>query len=380
MTIVELIDVHDGFDVLTNAIRTRSKVGLLWLVALITFFLSAVLDNLTTAIVMVSILGKLIDDRRDRLFFAGMVILAANAGGAWSPIGDVTTTMLWMKDKISSVAVIQSLLLPSLVSLLVPVAVMSFLVRGKVNPPQNQDRGPDAVESQKRLISALGLGDKVGEPVVAPVEQDGPRFQKILILVLGVVGLLFVPVFKVLTHLPPFMGMMLSLSVLWIVTELMHKRSEMPERERFSPAKALERIDIPSMLFFMGILLAVGALQASGLLAEFAKWLDDTLPNRNMVAIAIGLVSAVVDNVPLVAGAIQMYDPGTYPELVTDHNFWHFLAFTAGTGGSILIIGSAAGVAVMGMERVEFFWYLKRITLLALLGYFAGAGVFLVMG
>lgn len=356
MTIVELVDVHGGFDILTNAIRTRSKVGLLWLVAIITFFLSSVLDNLTTAIVMVSILGKLIDDRQDRLLFAGIVIIASNAGGAWSPIGDVTTTMLWMKDKFTPMGIISETFLPSLVSLIVPLAVTSIFVKGKI-PAKPAGEGPLDEDS------LLG---------VRP-------WEKVLVLVLGIAGLLFVPVFKMLSHLPPFMGMMMSLGLLWVVTELMNKRKRDKFKEHLSPANALERIDIPSMLFFLGILLAVGALQASGLLTELSHWLDETMPNRNLVVVMIGLLSAVVDNVPLVAGAIQMYNPVDYPGLGIDDPFWHFLAYCAGTGGSILIIGSAAGVAVMGMERVEFFWYLKRVAWLALLGYFAGVGTFLLM-
>jgi NhaD family Na+/H+ antiporter len=353
MTIVELIDVHGGFDILTKAIRTRSKVWLLWIIAFVAFFLSAVLDNLTTAIVMVSLLGKLIDDRKDRLLFAGIVVIAANAGGAWSPIGDVTTTMLWIKDKFTPLSIIANLILPSLVSLIVPVAVASLWLKGKVAPPERieSDEEFDISEGQKRLVLGLGL-----------------------------FGLVFVPIFKVITHLPPFMGMMLVLGMLWVVTELMHKKKRDKFKEKLSPANALERIDIPSMLFFLGILLAVGALQVSGILGGLAASLDTHLPNRNLVVLMIGLLSAVVDNVPLVAGAIQMYDPVHYPDLaVENHPFWQFLAYCAGTGGSILIIGSAAGVAVMGMERIEFFWYVKRISWLALLGYFAGAGVFLLM-
>lgn len=379
MTIVELIDVHGGFDILTKAIRTKSKVLLLWIIAIITFFLSAVLDNLTTAIVMVSLLSKLIDDRKDRLLFAGIVIIAANAGGAWSPIGDVTTTMLWIKEKITPISIIWNLFLPSLVSLLVPLAILSFWLKGNIKAPIALVPEEDPRELQGNLNAWLK-----GE------EDDSTRYlqedvvisqkQKTTVLILGLGALIFVPLFKVLTHLPPFMGMMLSLGGLWIFTEMLHKKKQHKFKEKLSPSAALERIDIPSMLFFLGILLAVGALQVSGILGNLAEWLDQTLPNRNAVVVMIGLLSAVVDNVPLVSGAIQMYDPVSYPELaVTNHPFWQFLAYCAGTGGSILIIGSAAGVAVMGIERVEFFWYVKRISWLALIGYFAGVAVFLAM-
>ncbi|MEY3444964.1 MAG: hypothetical protein RLZZ519_3245 [Bacteroidota bacterium] len=377
MTIVELIDVHGGFDILTRVIRTQRKVTLLWIIALITFFLSAALDNLTTAIVMVSLIGKLIDDRKDRLLFAGIVIIAANAGGAWSPIGDVTTTMLWIKEKFTPIDVMSNLFLPSLVSLLAPLAILSFWVKGRVAAPLRVEID-DSLETQKNLAS--WLQGQPGSEIESVEEAEVSQSQKLAVLVLGLVSLVFVPVFKLVTHLPPFMGMMLSLSVMWIVTELLHKRKQDALKDKFSPAHALERIDIPSMLFFLGILLAVGALQVSGILGDLAVWLDTSLPNRNAVVVMIGLLSAVVDNVPLVSGAIQMYDPVNYPDLATpNHPFWQFLAYCAGTGGSILIIGSAAGVAVMGIERVEFFWYVKRISWLALIGYFAGVGVFLLM-
>lgn len=346
MTIVELVDIHGGFEVITGKIKTNNKVKLLWIICILTFFLSAALDNLTTSIVMVSLLGKLMKDRKDQLFFAGMIVIAANSGGAWSPIGDVTTTMLWIDDKITAPIIIVNALLPSLVSLLVPLAVLTFTLKGDVNPPENAHEEDDITS----------------------------RFEKQLVLFLGVGGLVFVPVFKIYTHLPPFMGMMLSLGILWGVTELLNKNKRDKFKERLSPAHALERIDTPSMLFFLGILLAVGSLQVSGLLGELAAWLDNTIPNRNVTVTAIGLLSSIVDNVPLVAGAIEMY-----PTIETDSMFWQYLAYCAGTGGSVLIIGSAAGVAVMGIQKVEFFWYLKKISWLALIGYFAGAGVFLLM-
>jgi Na+/H+ antiporter NhaD/arsenite permease-like protein len=354
MTIVELIDIHGGFDIFTRMLQVRSKVALLWVISFIAFILAAVIGNLPTAIVTISILSKLIDDRKDRMLLAGMIIIAANAGGAWSPIGDVTTTMLWIKDKFTATSVMAHLFLPSLVCLLVPLGMVSLWMKGKVvtRMPAEADPEFNVTEGQKRLVLALGLG-----------------------------GMLLVPLFKVLTHLPPFMGMLFVLGLLWVVTETMHKKIRDKFQEKLSPAYALERIDIPSLLFFLGILLAVGSLQVSGLLGGLASWLDQTLPDRRMVVVSIGLFSAVVDNVPLVAGAIQMYNPADYPMLDTpDNPFWQFLSYCAGTGGSILIIGSAAGVAVMGMERIEFFWYLKRISWLALAGYLAGAAVFLVMG
>lgn len=351
MTIVELVDIHGGFEVITRRIKTRNKIKLLWIITILTFFLSAALDNLTTSIVMVSLLSKIMVDRKDQLFFAGMIVIAANSGGAWSPIGDVTTTMLWIDDKITAPVIIVNTILPSLISLIVPLLILSFTVKGEVNAPEVEEKEEEVTaEWEKRLVFMLGVG-----------------------------GLIFVPVFKIVTHLPPFMGMMLSLSILWGVTELLNKNKRDKFKERLSPAHALERIDTPSMLFFLGILLAVGALQVSGMLAELAHWLDTAIPDRNITVTAIGLLSSIVDNVPLVAGAIEMYPVGQYPELGTDAVFWQYLAYCAGTGGSVLIIGSAAGVAVMGIQKVEFFWYLKKISWLALVGYFAGAGTFLLM-
>jgi Na+/H+ antiporter NhaD/arsenite permease-like protein len=351
MTIVELVDVHGGFEVITNGIRTKNKVKLLWIIGLVTFFMSAVLDNLTTAIVMVSLLSKLIDDKQERMLFAGIIVIAANSGGAWSPIGDVTTTMLWIGEKISPTVIIINTIVPSLVSLLVPLGIASLMVKGEVRPPQSSHHHDVlTTSSEKTIVLLVGLG-----------------------------GLIFVPAFKLLTHLPPFMGMMLSLGLLWIVVERLGTRKDDEAKNKLSPAKALERIDTPSVLFFLGILLAVGGLQVSGLLTDAAHWLDANIPNRNVVNLSIGLLSAVVDNVPLVAGAIEMYPHNLYPELGMDAFFWQFLAFTAGTGGSILIIGSAAGVATMGLAGIEFFWYVKRVSLLALAGFTAGALVFLLM-
>lgn len=351
MTIVELVDIHGGFDVITRNIKTTNKVKLMWMISILTFFLSAALDNLTTSIVMVSLLSKLMEDRQTKLMFAGIIVIAANSGGAWSPIGDVTTTMLWIDDKITAPVIIVNTIIPSIISLLAPLAILSFTMKGNVTTPTKVNNDDDLTsEGEKRLV-----------------------------LILGVAGLVFVPVFKIVTHLPPFMGMMFSLGIIWAATELLNKSKRDKFKERLSPAHALERIDTSSMLFFLGILLAVGALQVSGLLGELAHWLDNAVPNREITVTAIGLLSSIVDNVPLVAGAIEMYPESQYPELSTDATFWQYLAYCAGTGGSVLIIGSAAGVAVMGIEKVEFFWYLKKISLLALVGYFAGAGAFLLM-
>lgn len=347
MTIVELIDLHGGFDLITARIRTRRKVAVLWVVSAVAFFMSAILDNLTTAIVMASVVGKLVSDREDRLWMVGMVVIASNAGGAWSPLGDVTTTMLWVGHKVSADAVVLNLILPSLACVLVPLALLSLRMKGDLTPP--------AVES--------GSGGDAG--------GNG------WVLVLGFMCLLLVPVFKVVLHLPPFMGMMLSLGLMWILIEGLNGRRQLQDRKRFSPVDALERIDTPSLLFFMGILLAVGALQVTGQLEELAAWLDSAVPNRNLSVSLIGLLSAVIDNVPMVAGAMEMYPEAQFPELGLNAPFWHYMAYCTGTGGSLLIIGSAAGVAVMGIEQVPFFWYLRRVSVLALLGYLAGAGVFL---
>lgn len=360
MTIVELVDAHEGFAVITDRIRTTNKVRLLWTLALLTFFFSAVLDNLTTSIVMISLLRKLIDDKETRWFFAGMVVVAANAGGAWSPIGDVTTTMLWIGGQLSTGVIVSHLFLPSLVALLVPLGVLSFTMKGSVSRPRVVD-------------------EHAADPT-SPAERN-------LVFTLGVGGLLFVPVFKTVTHLPPFMGMMLSLGVMWVVTELMHRSKNHEERKDLSVLGVLRKIDTASVLFFLGILLAVAALQEVGMLLAAAGWLSDALGNVYAINVIIGLLSAIVDNVPLVAASMGMYDiapaaveAGSFEAFfVRDGIFWQFLAFCAGTGGSALIIGSAAGVAVMGLERIDFVWYLKRISGLALLGYFAGAGTYWLM-
>lgn len=343
MTIVELIDAHDGFDIITTRINQTDKRKLLWIVAFITFFLSAILDNLTTTIVIISLLRKLIRDDKDRLFFAGIVVVAANAGGAWSPIGDVSTTMLWIGGQITAGNIILKLILPSLICLIVPLVYLSFKLKGKVERPFLETNSNTQSLSQKH--------------------QSIVFFSGVLILIM-------VPVFKTVTHLPPFMGILIGLGILWVITEIIHGKKDEDDKQALSVVQALQKIDTPSILFFLGILVSIAALQSIGILAEMAQWMTAKIHNENIIIIAIGLLSAIVDNVPLVAAVQGMYDLNQYP---TDNYFWEFLAYAAGTGGSALIIGSAAGVAAMGMEKISFFWYLKTISLLALLGYFAGA-------
>lgn len=345
MTIVELIDSHNGFDIIAQRITVSSSRKLLWISTLMTFFLSAVLDNLTATIVMITFLTRLVTDQKTRLLFIGMVVIAANAGGAWSPIGDVTTTMLWIGGQITSGKVITGLFLPSLVSALVPLVIISPFVKGNVP------------------------NDSVRESLLRKHEQYS-------ILILGLGCLLFVPVFKTLTHLPPFMGMLFVLAFIWIFTEVLHTGKSIDIKSEYSISGALSRIDLPSILFFLGLLLSVGALEANGDLSRLASWIDSVTSSYNLVVILIGLLSSIIDNVPLVAAAMGMFSLDRFP---TDHNFWLFLSYCSGTGGSALVIGSAAGVAAMGIARVNFFWYLKRITPAAILGFFAGAGVFLVI-
>lgn len=341
MTIVELIDAHDGFHIITSVIKTRNKRKLIWIISLFTFFLSAVLDNLTTTILMVSLLRKMIPEKNDRWLFLGVVIIAANAGGAWSPIGDVTTTMLWIGGQITSTNIIMKLILPSVVCLLVPLIAASLRMKGFIVNTNEEVNNNHVNKSARNIIFFSGIG-----------------------------VLLCVPVFKSVTHLPPFMGMLLGLGVLWIISELIHKDKDTEDKDVLSVVYALRKIDTPSILFFLGILVAISALQASGALTSFAGILDSHIGNQNLIVMIIGLCSAVVDNVPLVAALMGMYDLSQYP---TDHSFWEFLAYSTGTGGSALIIGSAAGVAVMGMEKMDFFWYVKKISWLALIGFFAGA-------
>jgi Na+/H+ antiporter NhaD/arsenite permease-like protein len=346
MTIVELIDSHYGFDLITEKINTKSKQKLLFIISAITFFLSALLDNLTTAIVMTSLCSKILSDKEDKLWFAGMIVIAANAGGAWSPLGDVTTTMLWIGGQITAMNIIIQLILPSLVVCIIPVLIAGYRFR-------------------KEKILAIPESDRT-----AREKRDGK-----IILFSGVGLLIFVPIFKTITHLPPFMGMLLALGLMWVITTIIHKGKEPEILERLTVAKALQKIDSPSILFFLGILLAVAALQSFGLLANLATALSSSLKNDYLIATSLGLLSAIVDNVPLVAASQGMYDLSVYP---TDHLFWEMLALTTGTGGSAIIIGSAAGVAVMGIEKINFMWYLKKISWLALVGFAVGILVFVL--
>ncbi|HEX8060563.1 MAG TPA: sodium:proton antiporter NhaD [Cyclobacteriaceae bacterium] len=346
MTIVEMIDAYQGFSVITDKIRTENPKILLWIICWIAFFLSAILDNLTTSIVMVSVLRKLIPNKEMRLFFAGMIVIAANAGGAWTPIGDVTTTMLWIGGQITTVNIMKTLLIPSIACLLVPLIILSFTLKGSLTESEMTHEGSSDVKG------------------------------KVLMLVVGVAMLIFVPIFKTITHLPPYIGMMFGLGITWVVSEFINPHADEEQRKPYTAAAALSRIDVSSMLFFLGILLAVGALESMHILRDVAVWLDETVKSQSIIITIIGLMSAIVDNVPLVAASMGMYDMSAYP---VDHFIWEYLAYCAGTGGSILIIGSAAGVAVMGIEKIDFMWYLKKISLLALLGYLAGAGIYLIL-
>ena len=347
MTIVEIIDAHDGFEVITSKIKTRDKRALLWIISVITFFLSSVLDNLTTTIVMVSLIRKIITDKPTRLFFIGMIVIAANAGGAWTPIGDVTTTMLWIGGQITTLNIMLHLILPSLICIFVPLVFLSFRIKGSIE---------NTIDGEPKQQSSIS------------------RFEQNLILALGIGALIFVPVFKTITGLPPFMGILFGVGVLWLVTEIMHMKKHPSEKDAFSVVSALQKADVPSVLFFLGILVAISALDSTHVLSDLATYMDNTIGNLNVIVISIGLLSSVIDNVPLVAATMGMYDLETFPP---DHYFWTFIAYCAGTGGSCLIIGSAAGVAAMGMEKIDFVWYLKKITLLALLGYLAGAFFFI---
>jgi Na+/H+ antiporter NhaD/arsenite permease-like protein len=362
MTIVELVDLHKGFSPITSLVKTKDKKALLWITSLIAFFLSAVLDNLTTTIVMISILRKLIPTREDRLFYVSLIIIAANAGGAWSPIGDVTTTMLWIGKKVSSVGLMQNLFLPSIISLVLPVFVASLLpiFKGKIENIPGQGNSLD----NTKLLSSKTM------------------------LIAGLAGLIFVPIFKSVTHLPPYMGIMISLGIVWLISEYIHPEEEFNQENRhlYSVHKALSRIEISSIIFFLGILLAVGALESVvvqsstgekvGFLMSLANKLQELIPNQNMVIIFIGILSAVIDNVPLVAATMGMYPMDKFP---MDSNLWHFIAYSAGTGGSMLVIGSAAGVAAMGMEKIDFIWYFKNISWLAFIGFIAGCLTFIAL-
>ncbi len=342
MTIVELVDVHQGFKIITDRINTTNRVKLLWILSIVAFFFSAVLDNLTAAIVMGALLSKIIKEKNDLWFFGGMIIIAANAGGAWSPIGDVTTIMLWIAGKVTALNIISSTIIPSIVCMVVPLLYVSIRLKGHV------------------LLTDINVDAE--ENITTSKERN-------FVFLLGVLGLLFVPIFKIVTDLPPYMGMLFSLGVIWIVTEILHRNKNYEKRKALTVIGAVKKIDILTIFFFLGILLAVHGLETIGTLSNVAVYLQETFNGDIFIInIIIGIFSAIVDNVPLVAGAIKMY-----PNELVDSSFWEFLAYCAGTGGSVLIIGSAAGVAIMGILKIDFFWYLRRITLLALLGYGSGA-------
>ncbi|MBS1773991.1 MAG: sodium:proton antiporter NhaD [Bacteroidetes bacterium] len=347
MTIVEIIDLHDGFHVVTEKITQTNKRRLLWIISGITFFLSPVLDNLTTAIVMVSMLQKIVEDPKERLYFVGMIVIAANAGGAWSPIGDVTTTMLWLGGQITAGNIIKVLFIPSVISVVVPLLIVSRKFSGNVS---------------KSIATSNG--------------STLSRKQQLIILITGISVLILVPVFKTVTHLPPYMGILIGLAIMWVIAERIGSNKEEQERFKLSPAYALRKIDTASILFFLGILLSIAALERTGILHSLAQSMEAGIANKNVIVLIMGMLSSIVDNVPLMAAAQGMYPLSHYP---TDDALWEFLAYCTGTGGSILIIGSAAGVAVMGMANVNFFWYMKRISWIALIGYISGAISFILI-
>jgi Na+/H+ antiporter NhaD/arsenite permease-like protein len=370
MTIVELVDVHGGFSLITDLITTRNKKKLLWLLSLITFFMSAVLDNMTTAIVMIMLLRKFISNVKERWLFASIIIIAANSGGAFSPIGDITTIMLWIKGNITSGGVLPSLIIPSLLSVIVPVLIVGRMLKGDFTRPiTTYESKTNQLETAKYLT----------------------RIEKRTIFMFGLGSLVFVPIFRAITNLPPFMGVLFGLSVLWIYTEILYQRKQnIPEHDKARITIILGRIDISTILFFLGILMSVAALQCAGILQDFSVLLKEQIGDVYIINMLIGVLSSIVDNVPLVAGAMGMYplandaiisataDPVYMANFVQDGPFWLFLAYCAGVGGSILIIGSAAGVVTMGLEKINFAWYFKNMTLLVLLGYIAGAAFFIV--
>ncbi|MDG1022640.1 MAG: sodium:proton antiporter NhaD [Flavobacteriaceae bacterium] len=353
MTIVEIIDYFNGFFTIKNFIKTRSKKGLLWIFGILAFILSAIIDNLTATIVLITILQKVVHNRETRLWFAGLIIVAANAGGAWSPIGDVTTTMLWIGDKVTTLKLISYVLVPSIVCLVLPVGIASFLpaFQGDIKMPEE-------------------------DPNIQTHKRGGTM------LYLGLSAIVFVPIFKTLTHLPPYVGMMLSLAIVSTFAEIFSKSkinitsidAESDAHQTASPLhRSLSKIELPSILFFLGILLAVAALESLGMLFNFAEGLNTAIPNTDIVIALLGIGSAVIDNVPLVAASMGMFSMGT------DDPVWHLIAYSAGTGGSMLIIGSAAGVVAMGMEKIDFFWYFKKIAWLAFIGFLGGFGTFVLM-
>ncbi len=366
MTIVEIIDVHGGFHIITNKIRTKNKRKLLWIIALITFFMSAVLDNMTTSIVMIMLLRRIIKNYKMRWIYGGIIIIAANSGGAWSPIGDVTTIMLWVKDKVDTVPLITSLIIPSLISTLIPVLMIQGKLKGDL--PMSS-----TIENTRVHNSIL------------------TEHERLWLLIIGVLALLFVPIFKYITHLPPYMGVLIGLSVVWIYTEIVFSRKlDVNEDLKHRVTRIMRRIDTPTILFFLGILLAVNALQATGVLTTLGESLNKSIHNVYFINVIIGAASSIIDNVPLVAVAIGMYptidpaslatitDPQFMQHFTQNGDFWLFLAYCSGVGGSMLIIGSVAGVVVMGIEKIKFMWYLKNVTFIATVGYLAGAAYYIL--
>lgn len=347
MTIVEVTDSHGGFEVITSRIKATKLSSLLWIIGFITFYLSSILDNMTTTIVMVALMKRLLKEHKQRLFFAGIIVISANAGGAWSPIGDVTTTMLWIGGQITTANIMKSTWIASMVNLLVPLVIASFMLKGNVVPPDKVENGA----------------------------TNTSQFEKNLMFFMGMGSLIFVPIFKAITHLPPYLGILFALGVLWLVGNILHREKPAEAKDHLTLTKALKRIDMASVVFFIGILLAVATLSANGMLPALAQWLDVKIGNQSVIVIIIGLVSAIVDNIPLVAASMGMYPLSQFPP---DSFIWEFMAYCAGTGGSILIIGSAAGVAAMGLEKIEFFWYARRIGPLAFAGYFAGVAAYII--
>ncbi|MDI6801898.1 MAG: sodium:proton antiporter NhaD, partial [Thermodesulfovibrionales bacterium] len=347
MTIVEVTDSHGGFEVITSRIKAKKLTSLLWIIGFITFYLSSILDNMTTTIVMVALMKRLLKEHKQRLFFAGIIVIAANAGGAWSPIGDVTTTMLWIGGQVTTLNIMKTTWIASMVNLLVPLTIASFMLKGDVVPPDKVENGATSCT----------------------------QFEKTLMFFMGIGALIFVPIFKAVTHLPPYLGILFALGVLWMTGNILHREKPAETKEHLTLTKALRRIDMASVVFFIGILLAVATLSANGMLPALAQWLDAKLGSQSLIVIIIGLVSAIVDNIPLVAASMGMYPLSQFP---ADSFIWEFMAYCAGTGGSILIIGSAAGVAAMGLEKIEFFWYARRIGPLAFAGYFAGVAAYII--
>ncbi|WP_264480567.1 sodium:proton antiporter NhaD [Psychrobacter sp. I-STPA6b] len=402
MVIVELIDAHDGFDVVTSRINTTSATSLLWIIGTLTFFFSALLDNLTTTIVMVSLLRKLVTDKNLRWWFAGIIIICANAGGAWSPIGDVTTTMLWIGNQVTASRIMVDLIVPSIIAAVIPLAILSFKLKGQnIQKPISNVSAPLTANSNYLSTNPHQQADEEDVTTVSSHAEDGhharalpirPR-SRTNVLILGLGALAFVPIFKTVTHLPPYMGILFGVAILWIYTELLHRDKEQHVKRQVTVVGVLSRVDMPSILFFLGILLAVSGLATAGHLTDMAHLLDRSFGNLYIINVFIGLLSSLVDNVPLVAGAMKMYPLlndaalnglsgdalAHQQQFIQDGAFWHFLAYCAGTGGSCLIIGSAAGVAAMGMEKIPFMWYLKRISWLALVGYLAGAATYIAI-